>query len=95
MNKNISVKIDRAHSRSEALNQIIQVMIGTFRHFFTGDKPRKRLRDGGYLSLDDKIYSFYNVKNITIPTPWLVLPGGILKLVNRFSGRYGADQCFT
>lgn len=65
-------------------------MFGTIRHKNGGDNPRKRLRDGGYLSLDDKMYSFYNVKNITIQTGWLVLPGGLLKFVIRFSG--GTEQ---
>jgi hypothetical protein len=41
-------------------------MIGIFRHFYLGDKPRKRLRGGGYLSLDYPGHTFYNVKNITI-----------------------------
>jgi len=44
------------------------MMIGTSRHFFTSDKPRKRLREGGYMSLDYLRPYFYNVKNITIST---------------------------
>ena len=40
-------------------------MIGTFHHIFQGDKARRGLLRGGYLSLDCLEQGSYNVKKIT------------------------------